>query len=712
MRARPLLLVAFLAGPAALCGQTVSAFNHHGQTFITWPEDTSKTISEYRIFRSTTDSLAPGELVARVSPGSAVLKEMLLPDGSPLAQTDTIEEHRLARIERAVIPGIDSGTAVLLPPGTGVFVWTTEETGPQSVWYRIEKRDSNGLQIGDTWLAGPLTESRSPIEPVRYYQSATRDYYLMWLDYKQWHGCRLGYAFPFALTRSVFQSSSTLPVLFLDGYGTTPTDSYDFSVYGAGDLYRNGLPTWYFGFHDDYTWDGNAGQSGEERRDTITNFIQHRIVRSVLWASRKYSIEPHDLRIRGFSMGATGALGMLTAFPRFVCAVWAAQGLTDFATLGDNALSARWTESVFGNYGRPGLNNPGKFLSFGSNSTDGLDWTTQFSGLDIYTLRAPSRFMDLARSTDFGYLSAAHTLDDQSIPFATQGTPFEAWIRNSRQSFAYAVSPGEHDSAHAIGPAPMFERVSNHESRPGFSDVPPTGGCLPSQPDTDFPGSRTYASYVVWGTSKHPILGGLSVAETESSWVLPIQNLPPCPAADTTYAVDITPRNLQVLVVCPGDRFSYRIEPVNGTQGTQGHAIADSAGLLLVPAVPISREGCLISVKLDIRGASFPCHPVSALDRARVGRIPARTPSPILRRRGNTVLLSFDREMLSCGPYTVDFVDLTGRTVPLTPAEQTTNGTYVFVSSRPLPTGTLVMRVRTQSGTTRYSAVTGFSTPR
>ena len=148
----------------------------------------------------------------------------------------------------------------------------------------------------------------------------------------------------------------------------------------------------------------------------------------------------------------------------------------------------------------------------------------------------------------------------------------------------------------------MIHLMRTDESRPGFSNVPAKDVMRFGDYDyrgTVADGNRGYMLNVVWGTAEFPT-EELSIEETTTTWSLPIfllraRNAPT--GWDDAYAVDITPRNLQRLVVHPGDRFTYRIASIAGTVEASGQITADADGLLLIPAVPIRVAGAIASVE-------------------------------------------------------------------------------------------------------------------
>lgn len=584
----------------------VSAFFRDGQTFLTWEEDTIQTGETYRIYRHTaplaSSVLTTPGLLAEIGEGSSYYREMHKPDGSLMDLPDSAEYHD-AVIERFVIHPVDSGIGAVPGSATGLFVWTVKETDQCSSWYAVTTVSPAGSEdstVGQGNTCGPILEKREEQGTVRYYVGKKRDFHTMWLDYELFGDSYMGYAFPFAITRSAFESSDTMPGLHLDGYGTTAFNSYHYSNYGAGDFYVNALPTWYFGYHKSRDWDGISAD-GQYMRDTIANYIQYRTMQSVLWARRHYGIKEPKLHITGVSMGASGAFGMLMAFPSFVTSIWAQQGLTRYRRV------AKWEQSIHFNYGNPENGNPVQFLPLGNSQYPELDWVTRFDGEDIYDVRNVVEFLSRNTHVSFGLISAGHSFSDMSIPFDSQAIPFEEYIRNSRHCFGYSVGEGVHDTGEVVAGSMMCRYMRWDESRPGFSNVPPIPGCHHNDPNLERPESRTYMTYVEWGATEHPVLNGRRIRETDSSWSIPIVSVSECTNRDTVFHVDITPRNLQQLDVCEGDTFSYCVTDTGGTVEASGTVVADSLHLLLIPAVPIRLTGAIASVVLASLGPRLSC---------------------------------------------------------------------------------------------------------
>ena len=625
------LLLGHLAAPAtattypSLRVTQVEALFRDGQTFITWKEDGRIQGEVYRVYRHTEpitpQNISKAKLLAEVPEGSSRFQEMWKADGSrlldPGRRASPAVMGRL--IPRLVIEPVQQGQKCeMLAEDTGLFVWTVKDERPREYYYAVKPvlRESKFSPPGD-WedpglsrdnTAGPIREVKQPIGAVKYYvemgtdkktgqAKPVREWYIMWMDYELWNAEYVGYAFPFAITPAAFKPGGRCPSAHLDGIGTMNVFTAGYTNYGCGDFSRNALPTWYFGYG---TKVKNRAR-GTDVKQEIANYVQYRILQTVLWARRKYKITDPRFVINGNSMGASGAIGFALAYPKFVTAIWANEGLTDYA----DTMSVRggrpvrlWQSSIFGNYGKVQLANPARFLPFGDAR---MDWALKFNGENVYNVRNAAWFLNKNVGEDFPFLNIGHCWQDGSIPAKNQAVPFEKYIRNSRHCFSYTIARGGHGWGSAWGNGRMMPVIRWDESRPGFSKVPCITGWRYGKQD---PTSHTYMYKAAWGVKEKPIQGK-AIEETETSWALPILHATKAGEEDD-YAVDITPRNLQKLRVLQGDKFSYEIKSLDGKQTeASGEITADEHNLLLIPKVPIRRSGALVTVKLKQRGPKF-----------------------------------------------------------------------------------------------------------
>ena len=617
------ILLTISAAPQLAAAQAsgVKAFFREGQTFLTWNEDNTTEGETYRVYRSdkplTTQSLESNTAIATVAEGSSRFEEMWSKNGKRLLR------HKQAVAAPRIIPRLcieDAGEdnrAKMLPESTGLLVWTIRETEQKSyyaVTTIIDGKEDRTITAGNSF--GPLLEKKEPIGAVLYYRerptrpdgseikAEARDWYIMYMDYALWNHDYIGYAFPFSITLAAFRNGGRTPSLHLDGIGTMPVFSDPLSNYGAGDLRNhptegNGLSTWYFGYGSRV----KNRESGIDTRQDIVNYIQYRIMQTVLWARRKYNMTDPHFEVKGMSMGASGALGYALNFPEFVTACWAHEGATDYS----NTLS-KWKTTIWGNYGDPKLGNPVRNLPFGDPQ---LDWYLQFNGTPVFDYRNAAAFLAENVAEDFPLIGASHGWQDASIIAKNQAEPFERYIRNSRHCFNYSIWTAKHNWGTAGGTGtPMGPYMRRDESRPGFSNVPSIIGYRYGKKD---PASHTYMYKAIWGVKDRPIKGK-KITETMDSWSLPIMHMAR-PGEEEDYFVDITPRNLQRMKIKAGEKFRYEIKNLDGSDISidfsrfangdsvkdnfrkTGDITADENNLLLVPNVPISKTGCIVTIE-------------------------------------------------------------------------------------------------------------------
>ncbi len=610
MRRLVSLVVAWAAcsSAAARPATDVKAFFREGQTFVTWTEDGSTTGERYRVYRHTERitpaNLARAKRLAEVPEGSCRFREMWRAGGQELLEPEEHEAFMAGRVipRLAIRPVRTPGEKPrMLPEGTGLFVHTAKDAEPVQAWYAVTSvaggREEPTVGPGNT--TGPVREVRQPIGAVRYHfepasgeERRAREWYIMWMDHELWNPHYVGYAFCFGITPGAFRGADAArpAPLHLDGIGTMNVFTGDWTNFGCADLAANAAnhATWYFG----YGLTIRDGQRGADRKDTICNYIQYRTLQVALWARRTYNIRDPRFVVNGNSMGAAGAIGLALHFPKLVTAIWANQGLTSYANVLRRADDPEpmWTESIWGNYGRPALRNPARFLPFGDPK---LDWVRKFNGRCVYDVRDAGKFLAENVAEDFPLLVIGHNFGDESIPAYSQALPFEKYIRNSRHCFSYTLAGGTHSWGAAWQNDKMIWLVRPDESRPGFSNVPPIVGWRYGKRD---PNSRTYLYKVRWGVKAHPV-GGKAVTETADSWSLPIVHEAEA-GQEKDYVVDVTPRNLQTMKVRPGETFTYEIRGLAGAKPeSTGEIAADKHGLLLVPKVPIRRSGALVVVR-------------------------------------------------------------------------------------------------------------------
>lgn len=611
----------------------VKAFFREGQTFLTWKEDNSVKGEKYKIYRKsepiTLTNLSKAKMLAEISEGSSLFQEMWSQNGELLLKNKQSQAVNMVIPHLCIEPVGDDNKAKLLSDDSGLFVWTVKEPRQNSyyaVTVVVNGKEHKNISKNNSY--GPITEKKETIGAVLYYRERptysndknakkatknARDWYIMYMDYELWNPDYIGYAFPFSISTNAFKEGGKTPNIHLDGIGTIPVFSKRYSNYGAGDfrgkIQGNGLPTWYFGY-------GNKvknRKTGIDVKQEISNYIQYRIMQTVLWARKKYNITDPRFMVKGMSMGASGALGFALNFPKFVTACWAHEGITNYSdTMSNYKVNGNkvvmWKKSIWGNYGDPKYNNPIKNLPFGDPK---LDWYLKFNGTSVFDYRNAAKFLAENVAEDFPLIGASHGWQDNSIPAKNQAEPFEKYIKDSRHCFNYSIWEAKHSWGSAGGTdTAMGKYMRWDESRPGFSNVPSIIGFKHGKKDLS---SHTYMFRAEWGV-KEKLFKGKKIEETIDTWSLPIVHKAK-EGQEEDYFVDITPRNLQKMKVREGEKFKYEINNLDNSDividfskfangdkikdsfSKSGEIIADKYNLLLIPNIPILKAGCLVKVE-------------------------------------------------------------------------------------------------------------------
>jgi hypothetical protein len=526
-------------------------------------------------------------MVAELDEGSSRFREMYDINGNVLSGGNAISRFVITEM------------GPQLSNDTGLFIYTPKNTVATNYYYAVTEVINNveDRNVNANNSTGPISEIKRPIDAVKYYEASGRSWYIMWMDYDLFKDNYMGYAFVIGITNNAFVNSGSTPAMHLDGIGTMNIYSADYSNYGQGDISSQGLPTWYFGYHESKNYNGTY-DSGRNRQGNIANYMQYRVIQASLWARREFNFVDEQFHINGNSMGASGAYGFAIAFPYFVTSVFCNQGLTDYANTGTTPNGdIMWADSIRGNYGEPALHNPVKLLPFNDSNYPNLDWYTKFNGRDVYLFRDVVDFMTDNPEISFPLISSGHSTNDGSIQYESQGAHFEEFIKDSRQCFSYHVNDAYHGWGSIEG-SMMLGRMRRNESRPGFSNVPSRNVYRYNDYNYFEQGGRGYMLGVVWGTSESPI-NNRSITETNTSWSIPIQLVRPINSPlnwDDPYVVDITPHNLQRMQVQAGDVFNYEVTNMQGVIEESGQIIADNNNLLMIPNVPIRVSGAIARV--------------------------------------------------------------------------------------------------------------------
>ena len=558
---------------------TVAALHRSGQTFLTWTETSAPRYAIYRLDVSAEglDDLVDVLPLGTVAAGSAVN-----------AHGSEVEGREL----RYVIK--DGGSE--LPPGTGLWVHTTVETG--SAAYAVAGLSEDGRPAEWIGGVGPIDEVVSVPSPVLQssdvLRTVTRHRYTHWAPHVDAAHAealcnRANQAFDFVVWEPAAPVEGAAAVFALHGGGGTYANAVPFPnhpdvwvispesiIPGRPEVLDRPWDAWY-GYGD------RVGIEGSVDEGLIVDYTTRRLAWMERWLVASFpSIDADRLFLRGSSMGGVGtvfsaimlrdtfAAGMAVV-PRFD------YGADDVFLESYETFATRW--------GAPEANLP---------TSDGIG---VFDRLDAgFLARAHPAW-------DFAPVWAFNGRNDTAVGWSEK-IPFYEAMQATRHGWAFYWDERAHGGQ---SPFPrqwreigwedavldwMIEHMRLDRSYPAFSscsiDDDPGGG---DPPDGDPIGAIN--GYLLWNPA--------SIRDDIDGWSIHLSLHPDAPS--TTCTVDVTPRRLQVLDVMPGEALAFRVR--NATDGgvlKVGTCVVDPDGLITVRAVPVSIEG----VRLTITRAAPP----------------------------------------------------------------------------------------------------------
>lgn len=549
--------------PAQVTG--VSAAHRSGQTFVTWNEQAASGASEvrYRVYRNTqpitAGTLDQAALLADVAPDSGAYAHETsgCSNGtgcSPIGQ------------QRFVIA--DDGSPI--PAGVGLFVHTVHDSGPG--WYAVtrvvdgnENRDDFGTNRVDA-----LPESEATPQPVRVWTNATGTgwVFTQFMDYAAWNPRVEGYAYNFYVgVPAGYTASGPAWPLLMHLHAYTGTYRLPASPGSGGTDY--GWPvvqvfpddrsnTWWFGFG------ANAGHVDRRLADApVIDYAHQRLDAILDFVAANWHVDVNRQYLFGGSMGGSGTVNYgLRRGTRFA-AIYAESAMTDFARAGAAGGAAWETGAITGLWGTPAEALP---TPFGMSIWDWYD-------LQSWVSANPAAVLP--------FLADHHGRNDDVIDWETQGVSWYPALEAGRHGFVGVFDSAGHSWPGFVADSTVFRLTDfafrRNESFPALShaassdDPAVTTGCRNCR--------------VEWSSSWLNFAGPPVDTPSRFELVLRTTN-----GAATT--VDVTPRRLQHFAIAPGASYAWEHRRLtDGVLLGGGTVVADSEGLLTVPAVPVLAAG-------------------------------------------------------------------------------------------------------------------------
>ncbi|MCX6032377.1 MAG: putative glycoside hydrolase [Chloroflexi bacterium] len=576
----------------------LTAFHRAGQTFLTWNETGSLTGERYHVYRH----------IAPITAANIAAARRLTARWGPLGEGSSIFWTEREREPPVTANYVIADLGALLADTTGLFVWTTHETGQfyyavTTVYEGAEDRTNFGP--GNS-LAAPLNEAPADPRPVLVWQAAGGRgvVFTQYLDYEgynptfdvpqesaaQQYAYNYGVALPSA-NACEGTPPATYPIyLYLQGwggrYGDDPETPYDWcaiQVYGD-DPHQ----TWYYGHSVTYDY----RQGGTADTGPLVNYTEERLLRAIYDTLRGYGLaghtaDPNRVYVYGQSMGGSGSLALGLRYPNVFAAVHAGEPMTNYRAADGADGTVNWVEDVTWKWGTIAANLPI------SNTGRYAGPLAAYNGVGVWDWQNHQAQLVARRGDDTALISLDHGTEDDVLAWASQGQPVYGQFYASRRAFSGATVAEGHAWLGFAGMGPMVSyetwapfhgwQTRRDETVPGLtyaygsSPVPPTG-------------PASYNLNLEWSASWHDFAG--PPTDTSGLWSLVLRT-----SDGSSQVVDVTPRRRQQFVIVPG--ASYRWENrrlADNVLLQENTLIADPAGLLTAPLVSVDGVGVRLSI--------------------------------------------------------------------------------------------------------------------
>ena len=559
----------------------IEAFHRGGQTFITWPEDTSISGEHYVVYRHdepiTDATIDEAERLAVVDEDSGLFRNEV-ESGNPYQTRYIIH---------------DLGDE--LPEHVGLHVHTIETSTSGPHYYAVRVMidgEERPLDASRTLGAGEgIAESPGSGLPVMVYTNGLKTLYTHWMNYHKWNTSYEGYAYNFWVGIPSGGNSSPLPLqMHLHAWG----ESWQ-RYWTSGDAYQSGTPydfqavwvepddhrnTWWYGFGD------NVERGETPHRDTtIVNYTEQRldwIFDWILGPDSPYLIDPERIYLYGGSMGGAGALSYGLHRPDRFAAVYALIGMTNEA------------ES---NWGRGG------FDALWGTLEDNLPTN---EGIPIHDRMNIPAWLDTYDGDDLPYVVTMHGREDTTIEWSTQGRP---WIQARRDGSVLGPvvwADSDHSNSFDIYTKGLFANYSMdlyalHKNEPYVlffrSDAD-------DDPDDVIPSCRGEAPYAYgfdgnaaqWASAANPFSGYAGIMETNTSLEVALRLRDDYCDLPDRAVFDVVIGRRQSFLPEPGGIVEYVLTSIEGTPLQTGTTTIDEHGRLRLNGIELTHEGAVLTL--------------------------------------------------------------------------------------------------------------------
>ncbi|MEZ6063177.1 MAG: alpha/beta hydrolase-fold protein [Planctomycetaceae bacterium] len=549
----------------------IHAFHRSGQTFITWNEAINVGGEHYNVYRYSSP----------ITTANLSQAQKLTSKWGPLDDATSVNKLSGPNSPATFVIN-DLGTP--LSGDQGLFVHTTA-AGNGGSWYYAVTQITNGVEIltinpGSNATTSAVVESPAAPAPVLVssVNNGSGRVYTQFMDYAHWNPTFQGYAYNYAVALPQgYNGNTAYPLkLTLHAYGgryeAPPEAQFGWQAIQVfpddpgGDA--GTTHTWWYGFAADHNY---QTQGPIPANGVIENFTEQRLLRTIDEVIANFSVDTSRIHAQGNSMGASGALSLGIRYGNVFSGVYGSLPMTNYAA------SPLFQEDFQKLWGTQQNNLP--VVSHGAHAS--AIW--QFDGTGVYNWMNHQEQVVRLRGIDMAFLTYGQGTADTTIDWATQGVPFIAALYAGNIAFTAETRAGwdhtwmgfsgiNHDMftggfSHDLGDY-VFR---NDVSYPALSLASDSGPVPPATNQTGF-----YNLSVNWATSWN-------------AFHSPIVDMPEhyeitLASKTSAQTANITPRNLQQLVVNPGSTFQWRnINNSTAAVVASGTVTADSQGLLTIP---------------------------------------------------------------------------------------------------------------------------------
>ena len=552
----------------------LQVFNHSGQSFLTWQEDTSVTGEGYNVYRSTSP----------ITTANIAQAQKLTAKWGPLNDNTS---HNALTGEYAPANYVIQDLGTALSDDQGLFVYTTQPGEAGNVYYAVTEVingvEDQTLTASVNALASSLAETIAAPQAVFVSQinNGNGRVYTQYMDYANWNPTFEGYAYNYSVALPVNYDPNVawpmrlMPHAYGERYRVESNSDFGWPVIEVfpddGGARTGHINTWWYGFSADHNYitDGDIPTSGH-----IENFTEQRLFQMMDQVRANFNVDPQAIHIQGNSMGASGALALGMRYGDYFSWIYASLPMTNYAT---NPLFQGQLESLWGTQASNlPIVNKGPYASR----------LTKYNNTGVYDWMNLQQMAGVMRAEPMALLMVGHGKIDDVIDWQTQGAPIVAALNNARVAFtAENRNNWDHNwmgfdfqntAMFGVPDGVKSDWIFRKDAALiGFSNASGSGPLVSPLTGDDF-----YNFALDWSVPWNNF--GPAMVDTANQFSVTLRSRAGAQTAD------ITPQRTLAFKVAPGQSVTWQNTDLTTNQVLQsGTVTADSSGLVTIPGVQV-----------------------------------------------------------------------------------------------------------------------------